>query len=139
ALKDSGVTLDRLHERAGFALLGGAALAKAATAQSGLEVVNGFGEPREIVRGKVIGVQGQVGFDPFEPRDYAGNRADVLAETGNSGPGRNGPISPAGHDELAARAKLDRHRGTAGVAQLLAAAGRTLRAGGDVMPDDGRA
>src|SRR5262245_62820563 len=54
ALKNSGITLDRLHERAGFALLGRAALAEAATAQSGLEIVDGLGAPRKIVRGIVI-------------------------------------------------------------------------------------
>ena len=43
ALKNPGIALDRLHERAGFALLGGAALAEAAAAQPSLELVDGLG------------------------------------------------------------------------------------------------
>ena len=35
-LKNSGIALDRFHQRAGFGLLGRAALAEAAAAQSGL-------------------------------------------------------------------------------------------------------
>ena len=122
ALKNPGIALDRLHERAGFALLGGAALAEAAAAQSRPELVDGLGGRGKIVRGKVVGVQGQIGFDPLETRDHAGERAHVLAETCNRGPRRNGPIPAARHDQLAAGAKLDRRRRTAGVAQLLAAA-----------------
>ena len=63
----------------------------------------------------------------------------MLAETRNRGPRRNGPVSTAGHDQLGAGGKLDRHRRAARVAQLLPAAGRTLRAGCHVMLDDGRA
>ena len=63
----------------------------------------------------------------------------MLAETRDRGPRRNAPVTAAGHDQLAAGGKLDRRRRTARVAQLLAAAGRTLRAGRDVMLDDGRA
>src|SRR5208282_5386749 len=55
------------------------------------------------------------------------------------GPRRNGPVPPARHDQLAAGAQFDRQRRTAWVAQLLAAAGRTLRAGRHVMLYDGRA
>ena len=139
ALKNPGIALDRLHERAGFALLGRAALAEAAAAQSCLELIDGLGRRGEIVRGEVVGVQGQVGVDPLETRDHAGERAHVLAETRDRGPRRNGPVTAAGHDQLAAGAKLDRHGRAARIAQLLAAAGRTLRAGGHVMPHDGRA
>ena len=87
----------------------------------------------------VVGVQGQIGFDPLETRDHAGERAHVLAETRNRGRRRNAAVSAARHDHLAAGAKLDRRRRTAGIAQLLAAAGRTLRAGRHVMLHDGRA
>ena len=139
ALKNPGIALDRLHERAGFALLGGAALAEAAAAQSCPELIDRLGGRRKIVRGIVVGVHRQIGFDPFEPRDHAGEGAHVLAETCNRGRRRNGPVSAARHDQLAAGAKLDRHRRTARVAQLLAAAGRTLRAGRHVMLHDGRA
>ena len=97
------------------------------------------GRRGKIVRGKVVGVHRQVGVDPLETRDHAGERAHVLAEARNRGPRRNGPISAARHDQLAAGAKLDRHRRAARVAQLLAAAARTLRAGRHVMLHDGRA
>ena len=40
------------------------------------------------------------------------------------------PITAAGHDQLAAGAKLDRRRRALRVAQLLPAAARTLRPGG---------
>ena len=139
ALENSGIALDRLHQRAGFALFGSAALAEAAAAQSCLELVDRLGAGGEIVRGEVVGVHGQVGFDPLETRDHAGERAHVLAEARNRGPRRNRPVSPACHDQLAAGAKLDRRRRAAGVPQFLAAAGRTLRAGRHVMLHDGRA
>ena len=129
ALKNPGITLDRLHERAGFTLLGSAALAEAAAAQSRPELIDRLGRRRKIVRGIVVGVQGQIGFDPFETRDHAGEGAHVLAETRNRGPRRNGPVSAARHDQLAAGAKLDRHRRTARVAQLLAAAGSDIAGG----------
>ena len=139
ALKNPGIALDRLHERAGFALLGRAALAEAAAAQSRPELVDRLGGRRKIVRRIVVGVQGQVGFDPFETRDHAGERAHVLAEARDRGPRRNGPVPAARHDQLAAGAELDRHRRAARVAQLLAAAARTLRAGRHVVLHDGRA
>ena len=51
ALKDSGIALDRLHERAGFALLGRAALAEAAgAAQSCPQLIDRPGGRRKIVR-----------------------------------------------------------------------------------------
>ena len=103
ALKNPGIALDRLHERAGFALLGSAALAEAAAAQSRLELVDRLGAGGEIVRGEVVGVHGQVGVDPLEPRHHAGERAHVLAETRDRGPRRNGPVPPAGHDQLCRR------------------------------------
>ena len=43
ALENSGIALDRLHQRAGFALLGSAALAEAAAAQSCPELVDRLG------------------------------------------------------------------------------------------------
>ena len=66
------------------------------------------GGRREIVRGMVVGVQGQIGFDAFEPRDHAGEGAHVLSETCNRGPRRNAPVPAARHDQLGAGAKLDR-------------------------------
>ena len=33
----------------------------------------------------IVGVHGQIGFDPLEPRDDAGERAHVLAETRDRG------------------------------------------------------
>src|SRR5450432_4297756 len=63
----------------------------------------------------------------------------MLSEACHGGPRRYGPVSPTGHHQLGARAGLDRHRRPARVPQLLAAAGRTLRAGCHVMLGDGRA
>ena len=119
ALKNPGIALDRLHERAGFALLGSAALAEAAAAQSRPELMNRLRRPRKIVRGVVVGVQRQIGFDPLETRDHAGERAHVLAETRNRGRRRNAAVPAARHDQLAAGAKLDRRRRTARIAQFL--------------------
>src|ERR1700684_4130593 len=65
ALKNPGITLDSLHQRAGFTLLGSAALAEAAAAQSRPEVIDRLRRRREIVRGMVVGVQRQIGFDSF--------------------------------------------------------------------------
>src|SRR6202043_1245401 len=62
ALKNSGIALDRLHERASFTLLGGASLAEAAAAQSRSELIDRSGRPRKIVYCMVVGVQGQIGF-----------------------------------------------------------------------------
>src|ERR1700730_17390879 len=62
----------------------------------------------------------------------------MLAEACNRRPRRNGPVPAARHDQLGAGGELDGRRLTARVAQLLAAAARTLRAGGYVMPHDGR-
>ena len=65
ALKTPGITLNRLHKRAGFPLVGSAALAEAAAAQSCLKLTDRVGTSGKIVGGKVVGVQWQVGFDPF--------------------------------------------------------------------------
>src|ERR1700732_5059747 len=139
ALKNPGIAPERLHERAGFTLFGGAALAEAAAAQPYPELIDRLGWPRKIVRGMVVGVQGQIGFNPLETRDHTGQGAHVPAETGNRARRRNAAVSPALHNYLAACAKLNRHWRTAGIAQLLAAAARTLRAGRHVMLHDGRA
>ena len=45
SLKNPGITLDSLHESAGFALFGGAAFAEAAAAQSLPELIDRFGWP----------------------------------------------------------------------------------------------
>ena len=139
ALKNPGIALDRLHQRAGFTLLGGAAFAEAAAAQSGPKLGDRLRRRRKIMGGVEVGVQRQIGFDALEARDHAGQRADIFAEAGDGGARRQGAVAAAGHDQLAAGGKLDRLRRAARIAQFLAAAGRTLRAGGDVMFRDGRA
>jgi hypothetical protein len=117
ALIDPGIALDRLHQRAGFALLGGAALAVAAAAQARSERVDGLGARRKVVDGMKVGVQGQVDFDLFETRDHAGEGTHMLAEPRHRGRRRDGAVPPARHDQLAAGADLDRRRRTAGVVQ----------------------
>ena len=67
ALENARIALDRLHQRAGFALLGGRALAETAAGQSRPELVDAVGRRREIVLGEKIGVHRQIGFDPLEP------------------------------------------------------------------------
>src|SRR5436190_2089784 len=63
----------------------------------------------------------------------------MLAETCNRGPRLNSAIAAAGHEQRARGAKGYRRRRSAGVAQILAAARRTLRPGRNVVPCDGRA
>ena len=48
ALEDPGITLDRLHQRARLALLGGAALAVARAAQTAAQLVDGFGRGAKL-------------------------------------------------------------------------------------------
>src|SRR5256884_5676261 len=79
ALKNSGMALDRLHERARFTLLGRAALAEAAAAQSRPEFVDRPRRRRKIVRGEIVRVHRQVSLDALEPRDHAGQRAYLPA------------------------------------------------------------
>ena len=108
ALENAGIALDRLHQRAGFTLLGGAALAEAAATQSRSELVDALGRRREIVLRVKIGVHRQIDLDPLEPRYHAGEGADMLSETRHRRARRYRPISAAGHHELGAGAKLDR-------------------------------
>jgi hypothetical protein len=63
----------------------------------------------------------------------------MLSKPRNRGPWRNGPVSPACHDQFAAAANLDGYWRTAWVAQRLAATAWTLRAGCDVMLDNRQA
>src|SRR5215469_5592796 len=86
----------------------------------------------------VVGVQGQVGLNALETRDNAGERAHVPAKTRNCGRRRNAAVPAARHDQLVARAKLDRRWLTAGITQLLAAAARTLRTERHIMFHNGR-
>jgi len=86
-----------------------------------------------------IGVHRQVRLDPLEPCDNAGERAHMLAETGDRGPRRHGAIAAAGHDQLVALGQLDRLRRPSRVLQLLGSAGRALWPMRDVMLGDGRA
>src|SRR5260370_38660957 len=81
ALKNSRITLDRLHKRAGFTLLGSADLAKAAATQSLSELIDALGWRRETVRRIEVGIKGQIGFDPPEPPDQTGEGAHMLSET----------------------------------------------------------
>jgi hypothetical protein len=78
------------------------------------------------MRRVVVGVHRHVGFDPFECRNHAGERADVLAETRDCVARRCGAVPAAGHDQPAAGVELDRHRSPARIAQLLAPATGTL-------------
>src|ERR1700744_2949350 len=57
----------------------------------------------------------------------------MLAESFNCGPRRNAAVSAAGHHQLGAGAEVDLHRGAPWISQLLAAAGRTLRAARHVV------
>src|SRR5262245_9863435 len=81
ALIDSRVALDCLHQGACFTLFGGAALAEAAAGEPRPQLVNIMGFPSEIVSGVVVGVERQIGVDPIEARNHAGEGADVPAET----------------------------------------------------------
>ena len=137
-LENARIALDRFHQRAGLALLGCGALSEAAAAQSGPELVDAPGRRREIVLGEKIGVHRQIGLDPLEPRDHAGQRAYVFAEARYGGSRRHRAVSAAGHDELSALGNLDRRRRPARTLQLLAAAGGTLRAPRDVVLGDDR-
>src|SRR3954447_19533419 len=56
ALKNPRITLDCLHQRAGFTLLGGAALAEAAASQSRPELIDVLGWRRKIMRRIKVGV-----------------------------------------------------------------------------------
>ena len=138
-LKDAGITLDRLHQRAGFALLGRAALAEAAAAASRAQFMDRLGRPGKIMRGVVVGVERQVDFDPFKLRHHAGERAHVLAVFCHRGPRRNAAVAAAGHDRLGAAGQHERHRLAARIAQLPSSAGWTLRPARHVVLDDGRA
>ncbi len=79
ALENAGIALDRFHQRAGFGLLGGRALAEAAAAQPRPELIDVLGRRGEIVLGEEVGVHRQIGFDPLELGHDAGERADMLA------------------------------------------------------------
>ena len=79
-LEDSGIALDRLHQRAGFALFGGAALAETASAQSRPELIDALRWRGEIVLGVKVGVHGQIDLDPLQPGHHAGEGTDMLAE-----------------------------------------------------------
>src|SRR5258705_2541098 len=94
-LENTRVALDRLHQRAGLALLGRGALAKAAAAQSGPELVDALGRRREIVMGEIIRVHRQIDLDPLEPRNHAGHLAYMLAEERPGVPSRHGAESAA--------------------------------------------
>ena len=60
ALENTRIALDRLHQRAGFGLFGGRALAEAAAAQSRAELIDVRGRRREIMLGHEIGVHRQL-------------------------------------------------------------------------------
>src|SRR5215813_293075 len=139
SLKNPGIPLDRLHERARFALLGGAALAEAAAAQACPELVDAHSGCRKIMGGEIVGVHGQVSVDPLDARYDAGERAHVLTEARDRRARGDAAIAAARHDELAASRKFERHRRTAWVTQLPAPTSRALRTRWHVMADNGRA
>ena len=87
----------------------------------------------EIVLGVKIGIHRQIGFDPLEPRDDAGERADMLAESCDGVARRDTAVAAARHHQLVAGGQRQRRRSTARVAQFLAAAAWTLRTLRDVM------
>ena len=89
--------------------------------------------------GKVAGVQRQFAVNPLEMRDHAGERTDMLSETGNRGRWRNGPVSAARHHKLFAGTKLDRRRRTVRVPQALATADGALGPSRYIVPRDSRA
>src|SRR5712672_4348125 len=92
ALIDAGIALDRLHQGARLALLGGAALAKTAAAQSRAQLVDGFGRPGEIMRGVPVGVEREIGVHAFEPRHHADEGAHMLAVARDGGARRDAAV-----------------------------------------------
>src|SRR5437868_14911766 len=54
ALENPRIALDRLHERAGLALFGGAALAEAAPGQPRPQLIHVLGRRRKVMRGIII-------------------------------------------------------------------------------------
>src|SRR5215475_8406955 len=63
----------------------------------------------------------------------------MLPKTFDRGPRRNGPIASARHNQLGSGVQFYRYRSAARIAELLTAAGRTLRALSHEMLLDGRA
>ena len=138
-LINSRIALDRFHERAGLALLGRAALAETAAAQTRPQLVDRLGGPGEVVPGVIVGVEWQVDVDPFKLRHHAAQRADVLFVALDRRPRRHGAVAAAGHDQFGAALEFNRHRRPARIAQFLLTAGRALRPACDVVPGDARA
>jgi hypothetical protein len=137
ALEDPRITLDRFHQRAGLGLFGGAALAEAAAGKTSPEFVDVLGRRREIVLRVKIGVHRQIGFDPLQPCDHAGEGTYVFTESRDRGAGRHGPVPAACHDQLGSGANFDRLWRPARIFQFLVAAGRALRTMRKVMFRDG--
>src|ERR1700724_4608655 len=92
-LKNPRITLDRLHQRAGFCLLGSRALAKAAAGQSCPEGCDRQGGSREVMPRKIVGVHRQIGLDPLKLGDDTGERAHMLSKARDGRPRRHGPES----------------------------------------------
>src|SRR3569832_29583 len=86
-----------------------------------------------------IRVQGEVGLDPLQLFDDAGQRADMLAKARHGRARRYRAEAAARQRQLEAGAKRDRRRLAAWISQLLASAGRTLGAMGDIVFDSRRA
>src|SRR5262245_66099011 len=93
SLKNPRIPLDRLHERARFALLGGAALAEAAATQACPELVDTHGGCRKVMCGGVIGVHGEVGVDSLEAGFDGRERAQVRWGTLGRRAGRGGWVA----------------------------------------------
>ena len=91
------------------------------------------------MRGIIIGVHGQIDFDPLKPRHHARQRAHMLAEARDRAARGDGAISPAGHEQFVAGTEFNRLGHAARVQQFLAPAGRTLRTRRHVVLGDGGA
>ena len=139
ALEDSGVSLDRLHQRARFGLFGGRSFAGAAAVQSRAELIDAHGRRGEIMMGEEVGVERQIAVHLLELGHHAGQRTDMLAIARHGLARGHRTIAAAGHDQPCAGADLDRLRRALRVLQLLVAADRALRAVRHEMLGDGRA
>src|SRR5690349_19314320 len=138
-LVDTRITLDRLHQRARFALFGGGALAVTSPGQSRPERVNRERRSGEVVPRKKIGVHRQIGFNPLQARNDTGERTHMFSKARDSRPRGHGAIATTRHDQLGTWAELDRRGRSPRIAQFLAATGHALRAFWNVVLDDSRA
>ena len=121
------MALDRLHQRAGFALLRRRAFAVAVREQRNPRRIDDVRPGRKAVPGVKAAIERQRAPDPLELRDDTGQRADVPAIARKRLRRRNRSIAAAGRDVPSAGAQPGRCRAARGIAQLAAAASRALR------------